>query len=311
MLRQRQPGMPKASPTRRSFGSEKVREAFVAYGFVIVPMAVFLVFFIFPMGYALYISFFDWGIRGKFASVGLQNYVDLFKDERFRIALWNTAYYVLGVVPAQVALGLLMAVIVNQRIRARTFFRAAFYFPSLASSAAITAVAIYIFNVNGLFNRVLGLVGLPDDTVWFGNPSTAMETIMGLNAWTTSGTIMLFYLAGLQAIPTVVYEAAAIDGAGPWRTFWKITFPLLKPAHYFVLVISMISTLKIFDQAYIVSKGTGGPANSTLTAVLYLYNSALRDGAFGYAAAAGVVLFVIIFAITLVQRLLIGKTEVA
>lgn len=288
---------------------ERRREAVAGYLFILVPITVFLTFFIFPMLYAVYISFFDWGIRGKREAVGLQNYVQLFGDERFRIALWNTARYVIGVVPAQIVLGLLLALLVNSKIRARTFFRAAFYFPSLASSAAITAVAIYIFSVDGLFNAVLAALGLPSQTAWFGNPNTALETIMALNAWTTSGTIMLFYLAGLQTIDPAIYEATAMDGAGPWRTFWSITMPLLKPSHFFVLTISLISTLKIFDQAFIVSKGTGGPANSTLTAVLYLYDAAMRDGRFGIASAAGVVLFLIIFAFTLLQRRLLGRTE--
>ena len=134
---------------------------------------------------------------------------------------------------------------------------------------------------------------------------------MALNAWTTSGTIMLFYLAGLQAIPTDVYEAAAIDSAGRWRMFWKITFPLLKPSHFFVAVVSVIGALKVFDQAFIVSNGTGGPSYSTLTGVLYLYRTAFADIRFGYAAAIGVALFAIIFTITLVQRLLFGRPETA
>src|SRR6266540_1291721 len=244
----------------RALGSERVREALV--------------------GYAFYISRYDWGIF-KGESVGWDNYRTLFHDSVFwHHAVRNTLVYTAVVVPLQMAIGLSLAVVVNQSIRFRTFFRAAFYFPSLAASAAIATIAIYILASDGLLNTILGHLGYHHDNAWFTQQSTALPSIMGLNAWTTSGTMMLFYLASLQAIPTDVYEAAAIDGAGPWRTFWKITFPLLKPAHYFVLVISMISTLKIFDQAYIVSKGTGGPANSTLTAVLYLYNSALRDGAF-------------------------------
>jgi multiple sugar transport system permease protein len=294
------------SSRQSSLGSEKLREALVGYGFIVVPMALFLVFFIFPMVYAIYISYFDWGVRGKIESVGLENYRTLAEDELFWRALKNTTIYTAGVVPAQMALGLLMAVVVNQRIRARTFFRAAFYFPSIASSAAITAIALYIFASDGLFNKLLGT-----DKAWFGDPDTALPTIMGLNAWTTSGTMMLFYLAALQAIPNEVYEAAAIDGAGPWRTFRKITFPLLKPGHYFVAVISVIGALKVFDQAYIVSRGTGGPAYSTLTAVLYLYRKAIRDIDFGYAAAVGVALFVLIFGLTFIQRQLFGRTEAA
>ena len=131
-----------------------------------------------------------------------------------------------------------------------------------------------------------------------------------LDAWTTSGTMMLFYLAALQSIPTDVYEAAALDRGGVWRTFWKITFPLLKPAHFFVLVVSMIGALKLFDQAFIISTGSGGPAGSTLTAVMYLYTVTIREFNFGYGAAVGVVLFLIIFTLTVIQRLLFGRAEI-
>jgi ABC-type sugar transport system permease subunit len=286
--------------------SARVKEAFVGYGFVLVPMSVFLVFFIFPILYAVYISFHDWGVLGKVSTVGLDNYSLLLEDDLFRRAIKNTLYYTAGVVPVQVALGLFMAVIVNNAIRFRTFFRAAFYFPSLASSAAITAIAIYILNADGLVNAVTG-----SHQPWLGDSDTALESIMGLNAWTTSGTIMLFYLAALQAIPTDVYEAAAIDGARAWRTFWKITFPLLKPGHFFVLVLSIIGCLKVFDQAFIVSGGSGGPNYSTLTAVVYLYQTAIQDVDFGYAAAMGVALFALIFTATLVQRLLFGKAEIS
>jgi multiple sugar transport system permease protein len=210
------------------------------------------------------------------------------------------------VVPTQMSLGLLMALVVNAGIKGKTFFRAAFYFPSLASSAAITAIAIYILNADGLLNKIIG-----GHRPWFGDAKTALWSIMGLNAWTTSGTIMLFYLAALQSIPTDVYEAAAVDGTSRWRTFWKITFPLLKPGHFFVAVVSIIGSLKIFDQAFIVSNGTGGPNYSTMTAVLYLYRTAFYQVKFGYAAAMGVLLFLIIFGFTLAQKILFGKAEVA
>lgn len=294
--------------------SAKVREALVGYGFVVVPMGVFLTFFIFPIVYAFYISYHEWGILGKISTVGLDNYRLLKDDDLFWKAIKNILIYTAGVVPAQMALGLLLAVVVNQKIRARTFFRAAFYFPSLASSAAITAIAIYLLNADGLLNAVLSGVGLDGlagrNHPWFGDSDTALPSIMGLNAWTTSGTMMLFYLAALQAIPTDVYEAAAIDGAGTWRTFWKITFPLLKPGHFFVAVVSVIGALKVFDQAYIVSGASGGPNYSTLTAVLYLWQTAISAVDFGYGAAIGVALFALIFTFTLIQRLLFGKAEV-
>jgi multiple sugar transport system permease protein len=296
----------------QTLGSEGFKEALVGYGFVALPLLSFLVFFMYPLGYAVYISFFDWGALGKISSVGIDNYKEVYHDFLFHKALKNSLLYSAVVVPCQMALGLTLAVIVNQALRFRGFFRAAFYFPSIAGSIAITAIATYILASDGLLNSAIGWVkGSSYDHPWFGDSSTALWSIMGLNIWTTSGTMMLFYLAYLQAIPTDVYEAAVIDGAGSWRTFWKITFPLLKPGHFFVAVLSVIGTLQIFDQAFFVSGGGGGPNYSTTTIVLYLYRAAINDVRFGFAAAVGIILFGIIFLLTVIQRLLFGRAEVA
>jgi len=296
----------------RALGSERLREAFVGYGFIALPMAFFFLFFIFPIFYAIYISRYDWSIfKGPF--VGWDNYRELYHDEVFwRHAVRNTLVFTVFVVPLQIALGLALAVVVNQAIRFRTFFRAAFYFPSLASSAAIAAIVTYILASDGILNKALGAVGYEHEKAWFYQQSTALPSIIGMNAWTTSGTIMLFYLAALQAIPTDVYEAAAIDGAGAWRTFRKITFPLLRPGHYFVTVVSFIGALKMFDQSFIIGGASGGPNYSTMTVVLYLYNRAFTGTTrFGYAAAVGLVLFLFIFLVTVIQRLAFGKAEVS
>jgi multiple sugar transport system permease protein len=292
----------------------RVREALVGYAFVVAPMALFGVFFLFPIGYAIYISRYNWGVFGPNPvqpSAGWHNYGWVLHDPLFWRSMRNIGEFTAWVVPSQMALGLFMAVIVNQKIRARTFFRSAFYFPSIASSAAITTIAIFILNADGLLNKLFSLFGYHHHTAWFYETKTAMPSIAGLNAWTTSGTMMLFYLASLQAISNDVYEAAAIDGAGRWRTFWKITFPLLKPGHYFVAVISVIGALKMYDQSFIVSKGTGGPAYATLTPVLLLVQEAVQNIRFGYAAAMGVILLVFMVALTLIQRLLFGRQEAA
>jgi multiple sugar transport system permease protein len=302
----------KGRPGRvRGLGSERMREALVGYGFIALPMAFFLLFFIFPIGYAFYISRYDWQIfKGPF--VGWGNYHTLFHDSVFwSHAVRNTLVYTAIVVPLQMALGLFLAVAVNQSLRFRTFFRAGFYFPSLASSAAIVAIASYILASDGLLNTILHHLGYSHTNAWFTQENTALPSIIGLNAWTTSGTMMLFYLAALQAIPTEVYEASAIDGAGPWRTFWKITFPLLKPGHFFVAVVSIIGALQMFDQSFLVGGAAGGPNYSTMTIVLYLYDSAIGRGHFGYAAAVGIVLFAFIFTVTLIQRLLFGRAEIS
>jgi multiple sugar transport system permease protein len=302
-----------------SIGGERLREAGWGYAFVFVPLGIFALFQLYPMVYAFYVSVHEWGgIEGNLGYVGLDNYRELRDDESFwtwpperATALWNTFYYALLVVPLQMALGLTMALIVNEPIRGRAFFRSAYYFPALTSSAAISAIAIYLLSADGLINAAISrITGSDFNHPWFGDSDTALESIIVLNAWTTSGTMMLFYLAALQSIPTDVYEAAAIDRSGAWRTFWKITFPLLKPAHFFVAVVSVIGALKIFDQAYIISTGTGGPAGSTMTAVLYLYTVTIREFNYGYGAAVGAVLFLIIFTLTLAQRLLFGRAEI-
>ena len=281
----------------------------MGYAFIAVPMALFLTLNIFAIFYAFFISFFDWGIRGPREFLGLANYQDLLFDDPVFVgkAVVNTLRYSIIVVPAQMALGLFLAVVVNQKLRAQTFFRAAFYFPAIASSAAIAVLFTFITQPDGLFNAVLGTFGIASDLNWTNNSSTALESVMVLNVWTTSGTMMLFYLASLQAISGEVYEAAALDGAGPWQAFWSITFPLLRPAHYFVAVVSFIGALQMFDQAFIMGGGDGSPANSLSTVVLYLYRAALVKFDFGYAAAVGIILFIAIMAITLVQRRLFGQ----
>lgn len=296
--------------------SERRSEALAGYALIAVPIVLFLVLNIGQIFYALYISFWDWGTRGPREFLGLANYQSLFGDRIFWKAITNTLYYAVIVVPLQMALGLFLAIIVNQKIRGQTFFRAAFYFPAIASSAAITVLFLFIFAPDGLFNGVreaLGLnplfaaLGIKPSHNWFGDSRTALNMVILLNAWTTSGTMMLFYLSFLQSIPGEVYEAAAIDGAGWWQTFRRVTFPLLAPAHFFVATVSVIGALQLFDQAIIAGGPGGQPNNALTTIVLFLYRSAVAEFDFGYAAAVGIVLFVIIFTVTLVQRRLFGQ----
>lgn len=295
------------SRLRTSMAGARLREAGWGYAFAALPMAVFGLFFLYPFGYAVYISFFHWGILGKQSpGSGTFNYAKVIHDPVFHTALKNVAEYTAGVVPLEMALGLSLALIVNQKIRGRNFFRSAFYFPSITSSAAITAIAIYILNADGLFNRIIG-----SSTPWFTTASTVTWAIVGLNAWTTSGTVMLFYLAALQSIPDDVYEAAALDDTGAWRTFWKITFPLLRPATFFVLVVFGIGALKVFDQQFIISGGAGGPNYSTFTPILYIYNAAFQNYDFGIAAASGVVFFALVLVLTVFERFTVGRQEAA
>jgi len=293
---------------RVSMLGARVREAGWGYGFALIPIAVFGLFFIYPFVYATYISFFHWGILGKTSpGTGTFNYSKVLHDPVFHTALKNIAEYTVVVVPLEMALGLGLALVINRQIRGRNFFRSSYYFPSIASSVAIVTIILFIFSLNGLFNHIFGF-----STDWFGNASTVGWGIVGMNAWTTSGTVMIFYLASLQAIPNDVYEAAALDNTGAWRTFWKITFPLLRPAHFFCLVVFGIGALKLFDQAFLIAGGASGAPNySTMYPIIYIYNAAFTSFDFGLAAAAGVVYFVIIFGLTIVQRVTVGRQEAA
>jgi ABC-type sugar transport system permease subunit len=306
-----------ARDPRASIGHGQRSEWLAGYGFIAIPMFLFLILNIGAIFYALYISVWQWNIRsGAGAFIGLKNYQNALTDPIFHRAIENSLYYAVIWVPLTMAVGLFLAVLVNQKLRGRTFFRAAFYFPAIASSAAITILWIFLAAPDGFFNAVRGalglnpifqLLGFSPNQNWIGDAKTALNSVIVLNAWTTSGTFMLFYLASLQTISHEIYEAAAIDGAGAWQSFWRITFPLLKPGHYFVATVAVIGALQLFDQAVIAGGSDGAPANALMTVVLYLYNQAFSKFDFDYAAAVGIILFVIIFAITLIQRRLFGS----
>ena len=310
-----------AKPAGRMRRVGERQEALAGYAFIAIPMILFLVLNIGTTLFAFVISLFDWNYRrGPDEFLGLANFEKILTDPTFLIAVKNTVYYTVIWVPLTMAIGLFLAVVVNQKIRGQTFFRAAFYFPAVASSAAITILWIFLLQPDGLFNEVraaLGVNGLfsalgfdPNQN-WFGDYRTALNSVIILNAWTTSGTFMLFYLASLQSISHDVYEAAAIDGAGPWDSFWKITFPLLKPGHFFVATVAVIGGLQLFDQALIAGSSNGDPVKALMTVVLYLYNAAFVQLNPGYAAAIGVVLFIVIFSATLIQRRLFGNSQAA
>jgi len=292
--------------------SRKQKEALVGYGFVSIPMALFLFLSVGIFFYAIYISTFDWGIMGPTKSVGLDNYHKAFSDPIFLKAIRNSVKYAALVVPIQSALGLYLALLVNSKIKGSKFFRSAFYFPSIASSAAITTLFIFLMAPDGVFNGVLRFFGVDtanlfNQGAWLSDSRTALYSIIGLNAWTTSGTMMLFYLANLQTVDSQYAEAAVMDGASRRQVFWYITMPLLKPAHLFVVATGMIGALQLYDQAILAGGADGSPDYSLMTVVLYIYNACFRKFEFGYASAIGVILFVIIFSLTLLQKSLFGS----
>ena len=290
----------------------KLKEYVVGYGFVSIPMALFLFLSVGIFFYAIYISTYDWGIMGPTKSVGLDNYRKALSDPIFLKAIRNSVKYALIVVPIQSAMGLYLALLVNSKIKGSKFFRSAFYFPSIASSAAITTLFIFLMAPDGVFNGVLRFFGVDtanlfNQGAWLSDSRTALYSIIGLNAWTTSGTMMLFYLANLQTVDSQYAEAAVMDGATRRQVFWYITMPLLKPAHLFVVATGMIGALQLYDQAILAGGADGSPDYSLMTVVLYIYNACFRKFEFGYASAIGVILFVIIFSLTVLQKSLFGS----
>ncbi len=294
---------------------------------------------------------FTGGQDDAYEFIGLQNYSKLLFEEGTRqrdffISFKNSVYFMLGVVPAQTILALVLAVIVNQRwLKGKGLFRTAFYFPSITSSVVISLIFMWMFtrgglvnfviqglfptytpvtwleDPNGVMHNLLGLFGVTRQSAgdwasvrvagvtlweWISGPSVTMLTIMILNTWTTIGTLMIIYLAALQSIPSSVYEAAAIDGATSWQTFRRITVPLLTPTTFFVMTLGLIGTLQVFDQIFVIS--SGGPAKTTLTIAYIVYQNGFNNSQMGLAAATALVLFGIIFVFTLVQRRITSDT---
>lgn len=261
-------------------------------------------FIIGPLIYAFVISFKEFSFLNPTAShwTGFNNYIRLFSDETFKKALLNTTIYSLFVVPIQLFIALMLALVVDSDIKGRTFFRVAYYIPTVTSTVAVSVIFLYLFKADGLINIIISKFGI-QGPVWFNNVNFALPSIMMMAIWSSVGNYMIIFLAGLQDIPTELYEAAEVDGADKFQRFLKITLPMLKPVVFFNLVISLIGTFQIFDQAYVVSGGSGGPLDSTMTVVLDIYKTGFRDFNMGYASSMAFILFLIILILTLIQRL--------
>jgi multiple sugar transport system permease protein len=285
----------------------KREEMVMGYLFVLVPFIIFLTFSFAGMVFDFWISFQRWAVIDTPVSVGWANYNYIFRvDPVFWTAIKNTIEYAVIVVTVQTIVSFILALIVNQNIRGKKFFRTTFYFPSVTSSVAISLLFLYLFNNLGLLNYLLSLVGITGPN-WLGDSRYALKSIMGLNVWTTSGTLMVIFLAALQDVPRDTLEAAAIDGATGAQAVLRVVIPQIRPAIFFVVATGLIGTLQIFDQAFVLSQGSGGPENATMTAVLYIYNMAFTNGYYGVAAAASFVLFCFIFVATLVVRRLLQQ----
>jgi len=276
------------------------RQWLTAYLFI-APWLIFpLVFIAGAIVLAFYFSLTNYDLLSDPVFVGLDNYKKAMSDESFLHALRNVATYTAVVVPSQTFIGLVMAAILNQKLPWRRFFRVAWYLPCVASSVVTTLIFMWLFLPDGFLNAALNIVGINVRINWLGDEATALPSIMFMNIWATAATFMLIFLAAMQDVPGPIYEAADLDGAGPIRQFFQITIPLMRPAIFLVVLLGTIGCFQLFDQVKIATNG--GPNEATLTVTYLLWRQGFRDLNMGYASALGVILFVVIFAVSLVQR---------
>lgn len=286
----------------------------IAYLFLLPGMALFLTFVLFPLLYSLRISFYDWNIVNPISSsfVGLDNYATALDDPIFRRAVLNTLAYTVITVPGQLLSALLVAILLNQQTRGQTFFRVAYYLPVITSWVIVTLIFEYLFNsqaglINYLLRDVLHLV--EKRIQWLADPILVMVPLNLLGIWKGVGWSAVILLAALQAIPQHIYEAAAVDGAGPWGRFRHVTLPLLRPTLVFLLVVLVIGALNVYISGLLLTDG-GNPLDLTHFVLTLMYEVTFTRLEFGYGAAISYLLTVFIFVVSVVQiRMLRRRVE--
>ncbi|HEV7710755.1 MAG TPA: sugar ABC transporter permease [Asanoa sp.] len=285
-------------PARRR---RRRRSERVGWLFILPATAHLLLFALVPIGFSLYLSFHEWSSPSFLGApfVGFDNYISLFSDDPFWHAMWNTAYYTVLSVPIGMAVSLALAVAVNQKLRGMNVFRAVFFMPVITSWVAVSVIWITLLSPDaGLVNYLFDVLHLPAQN-WLDDPHAAMFAIVLINTWKTAGFSMVIWLAGLQAVPRELLEAASIDGAGKWRQFRSVTLPLLAPTTIFLVITGVIGGFQVFTPMYVITEG--GPLGSTDVAVYHIYQRAFEEFSMGYASAQAWVLFAVIFVVTLVQ----------
>jgi len=276
------------------------REAITFYLFVLPWIIGFLIFTLGPIIASLALSFTDYDVILPPSYIGLDNFRELFSDPLFYTSLYNTLYIVLLAVPLGMMVAFAIALLLNQKVRFMAAYRTAYFIPSIVPAVASAALWLYLLQPQwGLVNGFLEWFGITGPG-WLSSELWSKPAIILMMVWGAGGT-MIIYLAGLQDIPEVLYEAAAIDGANGWQGFWRITLPLMTPSIFFTLILGLIGTFQIFAQIFVLTDGMGGPQNSTLVYMIYLYRNAFNFFRMGYASAMAWVLFVIILLLTWLQ----------
>jgi len=273
----------------------------VGYLFILPSFLHLVAFLLIPLLFSFYLSFTDFRGTNLYNApfVGLENYKFMIEDRRWWNAMQNSAEYTLMSVPLGMAISLLIALVMNQKLRGVNIFRTLFFMPVISSWVAVSVIWITLLDPRaGIVNYLLQSVGLPTFN-WLGDTATAMPSLVLITIWKGAGFQMVIWLAGLQAVPQELYEAAAIDGANAWKSFWRITLPLLSPTTFFLLITGVIGSLQVFSSVYVITGG--GPRGATDVAVHRIYLRAFKSFEMGYASALAWVLFLVIFVLTLLQ----------
>ena len=271
-----------------------------ALAFLLPNLIGFLLFTLIPVMTAFVLSFMEWDSANPAKFVGLKNFMALFRTRSFRVALWNTIYYTVGVVPLTIVVSLALAVLFSKPIRGIAFFRAAHYFPYLASIVAVAGVWQFLYNADaGPINMFLKSIGVANPPRWTASTTWAMPAVIIMNVWRSCGYYMIMFVSGIQAIPSHLYEAAMLDGAGGLQRFRYVTLPMLSPTMFFVSIICIINSFKVFGAIYVMTQG--GPGGSTSVLVYEIYTQAFSNFKFGFASAEALVLFLLIVIVTLIQ----------
>ncbi len=280
-------------------GDQGMKKAGIIAAFLLPSLLPLAAFTLGPMAASFGISFLDWNLLTSPDWIGLDNYRELLGDEDFWAAVRHTFQFLGMYLPLVFVGGMGLALALNKGVRAIGFFRALYFMPVVSSWVVVALMWKWLLNPrSGMVNAALGAIGI-DGPGWWTDPSWAMPAVVLASAWKDLGFVMVIFLAGLQAIPEDYYEAALVDGAGWWARFRHVTLPLLSPASFFVLTISLINGFQVFDQVFFMTGG--GPAGSTTVVVEQIYTNAFRYSRMGYAAAMSWVLFLIVITVTAVQ----------
>lgn len=286
----------------KAMRNRDVKRTLVAYSFIAPNFIGFAVFTLGPIIFAFALAFMKWDGNNPMQFVGLDNFAKLFIDTRFKASFINTIVFCVATVPLTLGCALGLAIVLNQKIKFRNFFRTVSFFPYVASLVAVACVWNMLFSpTNGPVNMILASLGVTvaDLPRWAADKDYAMLTVILFSVWKSMGYYMIIYLAGLQGISGELYEAAGIDGANAWSKFKNITWPMLRPTTFFVIVILTINCFKVYDQIFMLTQG--GPGTSTLVLVYHIYETAFKSWDLGYASAIAMVLFLLVLAVTIIQ----------